>query len=256
MEIERLRSEHYKVTYESYETERIAWCEATYSTGKDARGEAKFFDKEGNIISQFALSMSGYKNEIPVSYDGTKVYSYCTTGVKPYISCYNIESGALIWKNDNKDISEICKIELLGNSLVCEIFELGICMIDATTGDVGRWLLRNSGLSMWRITQKYIAIWNRYKMKMYCYDIENDVLKILPTDFNAKKHFKELVAQGNIPSWNVHFAMNQVKVEDNILKVRLFISNYGFEYEFFEEVSMSEIIEKGEVFIYKSKKTV
>ena len=254
MKIERLEHEHYKVAYESYETEKIAWCEATYPTGEDAHGEVKFFDKNGNIISQFALSMSGYKNEIPVSYDGTKVYSYCTTGVKPYISCYEIEDGSLIWKNDNKEICEICSIELWDNALVCEIFEIGVCIIDANTGEVVRWLLRNSGLSMWRITRKHIAIWNRYKMKMYCYDIENDVLRILPTDFNAKNHFKELVAQGNVPSWNVHFAMNQVKVEDDRLKVRLFISNYDFEAEFFEEVPMSEVIEKGEVFVYKSKK--
>ncbi|MDE5721505.1 MAG: hypothetical protein K2I30_02020 [Clostridia bacterium] len=254
MKIERLKHEHYKVIYEPYETEKIGWCEATYSTGEDAHGEVKFFNRNGNILSQFALSLSGYKNEIPVSYDGKKVYSYCTTGVKPYISCYEMENGALVWANDNKDLRDISQIELLDNALVCEIFELSICLIDANTGVIGRWLLRNSGLSMWRITREHIVIWNCYKMKMYCYDIENDVLRILPTDFNAKKHFQELVVQGKIPSWNIHFAMNQVKVEDNKLKVRLFISNYDFETEIFQEVPMSEVIGKGEIFVYKSKK--
>lgn len=256
MKVERLGLEHYKVTYEFYETERIAWCEAKYPTGKDAHGEAKFFDKDGNIISQFALSMSGYKNAIPVSYDGTKVYSYCTTGVKPYVSCYEMKSGALVWAVDSKDIREICQIELLDSTLVCEIFEIGVCLINANTGEIGRWLLRNSGLFMWRITREHIAIWNGYKMKMYCYDIENDVLRVLPTDFNAKKHFKDLVAQGSIPSWNVYFPMQWAKVEDGKLKVHLFISHYEFEAEFFEEVPMSEVIGKGEVFIYKSKKNV
>ena len=91
-------------------------------------------------------------------------------------------------------------------------------------------------------------------MKMYCYDIENDVLRFLPTDLNAKKHFKELTMQGNIPNWNVHFQMNQVKADNDKLKVRLFISNYDFEAEFFEEVPMSEVIGKGEIFVYKIEK--
>lgn len=254
MKIERLKHEHYKVIYEPYETEKIAWCEAIYPTGKETNGEIKFFEQNGNLISHFNLSMSGYKNTIPVSYDGKKVYSYCKTEVKPYISCYEIESGTRIWANDSKEIREICQIELLDKTLVCEISELGICLIDAPTGEIGRWILRNSGLSMWRITREHIVIWNCYKMKMYCYDIENDVLRILPTDFNAKNHFKELTTQGNIPNWNVHFAMNQVEVDNDKLKVRLFISNYDFEAEFFEEVPMSEVIGKGEIFVYKSKK--
>ncbi|MDE7265009.1 MAG: hypothetical protein K2N52_01885 [Clostridia bacterium] len=254
MKIERLKLEHYKVSYEPYETEKIGWCEAIYPTGKDAHGEVKFFGRNGDIISRFNLSMSGYKNAIPVSYDGKKVYSYCTTGVKPYLSCYEIESGTRVWANDSKDLREICQIELLGEALVCEIFELGICLIDANTGEIVRWILRNSGLSMWRITREYVAIWNCYKMKMYCYDIENDELRVLPTDFNAKKHFKDLVTQGNIPNWNVHLAMNQVKVDNDKLKVRLFISYYDFGAEFFEDVPMSEVIGKGEIFVYKPKK--
>ena len=256
MKVERLEHEHYKVIYESYETEKIACCEATYSTCDNPNGEAKFFDKEGNVISQFALSISGYKNEIPVSYDGKKVYVYNKTNVKPFVCCYELVNGALVWANDNSDIREICKIELLNNLLVCEVYDIGICLIDATTGEIIRWLLRNSGLSMWRITREHIAIWNRYKMKMYCYDIENDLLRILPTDFNAKKHFKDLVANGDVPEWNVHFAMRWAKVEDDKLKVNLFISNYDFDADFFEEVPMSEVIGKGKIFVCKPKKKV
>ncbi|MBD5100557.1 MAG: hypothetical protein HDT29_04730 [Clostridiales bacterium] len=256
MKLEWMKDRRYKIIYEPQDTDKIAWCEATYAENEHTLGTAKFFDSDGQIISQLALHIDGYQNEMPVSYDGKKLYTFRTTRLKPYVSCYEMESGALIWANDNKDIREICKIELLDNTLVCEIFELGICLIDADTGELGRWLLRNSGLSMWRITKEHIAIWNCYKMKMYCYDIKNDVLRILSTDFNAKKHFKELVAQGNIPSWNIHFAMNQVKVEDGKLKVRLFISNCGFEASFLEDVPMSEVIGKGEIFVYNPKKKV
>ncbi len=193
---------------------------------------------------------------MPVSYDGKKVYVYNSTRMKPYVSCYDIGIGTLIWANDNKDIREVCRIELLGNSLVCEVYDIGVCLIDATTGEIIKWLLRNSGLSMWRITRKYIAIWSCYKMKMYCYDIENDVLRILPTDFNAKKHFNELLTQGKVASRNVHFAMEYAKVEDDKLKVHLFISHFDFRGDYYEEVPMSEVIGKGEIFVCKPRKKI
>ncbi|MDE7372647.1 MAG: hypothetical protein K2N18_01140, partial [Clostridia bacterium] len=216
---------------------------------------AKFFCKDGQMVSQIALPIpsDSYRNKMPVSYDGKKVY--LTNWTKPYVSCYDIESGTLVWANNNKDIQHTAgDIELLNDTLVCEVFEIGVCLIDATTGEIKRWLLRNSGLSVWRITRELIFIWNRYKMKAYCYDIENDVLRILPTDFNAKKHFKELADRGDIPAWNVHFAMQWARVEAEKLKVRYFISHYDFEAEFFEEVPMPEVIGKGKVFIYKPKK--
>ncbi len=256
MKIGKIKSEHYKVIYEPYETNKISYCEATYSTGEDTHGEAKFFDNDGKLISQFTLSVSGYKNQMPVSYDGKKVYVYNCTRMIPYVSCYDIGSGALVWANDNKDIKEVSEIELLGNSLVCEVYDIGVCLIDATTGEIIKWLLRNRGLSMWRITRELIAIWNRYKMKMYCYDIENDVLRILPTDFNAKKHFNELLAHGKVASWNVHYAMEYAKVEDDKLKVHLFISHFDFKGDYYEEVPMSEVIGKGEIFVCKPRKKI
>lgn len=192
--------------------------------------------------------------EMPVSCDGKKFYAYNKTCVKPYIFCYDITDGTLVWASDHKDIREVCAIELLGDALVCEIYEIGVCLLDGRTGKIIRWLLRNSGLTMWRITREHIVIWNCYKMKMYCYDIENDVLRILPFDFNSKKRFHALAAQGNVPSWNAHFAMGDAKVEDDKLKVHLFISHYDFRGDYYEEVPLSEVIGKGDVFVCKPRK--
>lgn len=253
MKIERIKNGHYKIIYEPYETNKISYCEAMYSTDKDLNGEAKFFDMDGNLISRFVICASGYKIEMPVSFDGKKVYVYNSTSVKHCISCYDIISGTLIWVNDNKAFKDITAIELLDNILVCEIYDIGVCILDATTGEMIRWLLSNSGLTMWRITRELIVIWNCYKMKMYCYDIENDVLRILPFDFNAKKYFNELLAQGKVASWNVHFAIGEAKVDDNKLKVHLFVSHYNFRGDYFEEVSMSEVVGKGKVFVYKPR---
>lgn len=249
-----MQGRKYKIIYEPHDTDKIAYCEATYAENERELGSAKFFDKDGQIISQIKLPIDGYRNAMPVSYDGKNLFSYRTTRSKPYVSCFDIESGTVVWTNDSKDVCEICKIELLNNTLVCEIYDVGICLINANTGEVGRWLLRNSGLSMWRITREYIAIWNRYKMKMYCYDMVNDVLRILPSDFNAKKHFNELLAQDRVAGWNVHFVMGDAKVEDDKLKVHLFISHYDFRGDFYEEMPMSEVIGKGEIFVYKPKK--
>lgn len=254
MKTERIDGNRHKVIYEPYDTDKIDYCEATCSIAEATCGEAKFFDKDGKLISRFALSMSGYQNEIPVSYDGKKAYAYNATNLKPYVSCYDVESGTLIWANDSKEIKEVCKVELFGNTLVCEVYDVGVCLINATTGEIIRWLLRNSGLSMWRITRELIAIWNRYKMKMYCYDIENDVLRVLPFDFNAKKHFNELLAQGKVAGWNVHFAMEYAKVEDGKLKVHLFISHYDFRGDYYEETPMSQVIGKGKVYVCKPRK--
>lgn len=253
MKIEMIKSGQYKIIYEPYETNKISACEATYSTDGYSHGEAKFFDTDGNLISQIKLCMSGYKNEMPVSYDGKKVYVYNSTNLKPYVSCYDIESDTLVWANEEKEIKEVCKIELLKNTLVCEIYDIGVCIIDANTGKIIRWLLRNSGLSMWRITSEHVAIWNCFKMKMYCYDVENDLLRILPIDFNAKKHFNELLAQGKVADWNVHFAIGDAKVEDDKLKVHLFVSHYDFRSDYYEEAPMSEVIGKGKIFIYKPR---
>lgn len=254
MKIEMIKSGQYKIIYEPSETNKISACEATYSTDGYKHGEAKFFDRDGNLISQIKLCMSGYKNEMPVSYDGKKVYVYNSTNLKPYVSCCDIESGTLVWANNGKEIKEVCKIELLKNTLVCEIYDIGVCIIDANTGKIIRWLLRNSGLSMWRITSEHIVIWNCFKMKMYSYDVENDLLRILPMDFNAKKHFNELLAQGKVADWNVHFAIGDAKVEDDKLKVHLFVSHYDFRGDYYEEAPMSDVIGKGKIFIYKPRR--
>lgn len=70
MKTERIEGKLYKVIYEPYDTNKISYCEASCPIAKEPYGEAKFFDKDGKLISRFALSMSGYQNEIPVSYDG------------------------------------------------------------------------------------------------------------------------------------------------------------------------------------------
>ena len=55
MKLEWMKNLRYKIIYEPYETNKIAWCEAAYAENKRTLGMAKFFDNDGKIISQISL---------------------------------------------------------------------------------------------------------------------------------------------------------------------------------------------------------
>lgn len=116
--------------YEEYESSVVR--RSTFVISMNTFNECILYDGNNKVVAKMKLPIDVYNEQfgLTLSYDNTKLFLQRWS---TELRCYSIPDGKILWRSKLKRVNSIFSFEDL---LFCDVFEKGIYIVNANTGNV------------------------------------------------------------------------------------------------------------------------